>query len=120
MTAKAHTILVLDDEFMVALALADDLEAQGFAIAGPFCTVEEADAHVRSDRPDAAFLDINLGDGRNSYEFAARLKREGVPFCFLSGYSDLQVDIPELKGARLMGKPVRPEEAAETARELIG
>ncbi|MGB3794986.1 MAG: response regulator [Alteraurantiacibacter sp.] len=118
MTRKQPTILLLDDEFMVALALADHLESQGFAIAGPFCTVQEADAHITENRPDAAFLDINLGNGRNSYDFAAKLKREGVPFCFLTGYSDLRADHPELQDAHFMGKPVRPEKATETAQKM--
>ncbi|MWV28954.1 response regulator [Aurantiacibacter rhizosphaerae] len=118
MTASP-TILLLDDEFMVALALAEHLESEGFAIAGPFCTVEEADAHVALNRPDAAFLDINLGNGTNSYDFAARLKRDGVPFCFLTGYSDLQASHPDLKDSCFLGKPVRPEKVAQTAQKMV-
>ena len=72
-------ILLLDDEVIVAMALADDLEAEGFEIVGPFSNTDRAIAALDQARPDAALLDVNLGRGRTSYPLASRLGELGIP-----------------------------------------
>ncbi|MGC3974971.1 MAG: hypothetical protein QM771_11380 [Nitrospira sp.] len=47
----------------------------------------EIDGQALPARFDAAVVDLMLG-GVSTLDFAARLRSEGVPFVFASGYSD--------------------------------
>jgi CheY-like chemotaxis protein len=75
------SILVVEDEFLLAEALVDGLERCGASVVGPVPTVEKALKAVASaDRIDFAVLDINLR-GQMVYPVADALKERGVPFC---------------------------------------
>jgi CheY-like chemotaxis protein len=80
------SILVVEDEFLLAEALVDGLEQCGASVVGPVPTVEKALKAVASaDRIDFAVLDINLR-GQMVYPVADALKERGVPFLFATGY----------------------------------
>ncbi|MFB0610777.1 response regulator [Aurantiacibacter poecillastricola] len=111
-------ILIVDDEFLVALAMAQDLEENGFAVAGPYANAEDAETHIEDERPDAAFLDVNLGNGRTSYRLARRLKDMGVPFLFVTGYSSLDSEHTDLNDTKRLSKPVAPAKAVAEAEKL--
>lgn len=87
-------VLVLDDEVLVALDLADMLEEMGCRPVGPFYRAEAALAALENDRPDFAMLDVNLGRGTTSEPVARRLEELGVPFAFATGYSSSKVQVP--------------------------
>ena len=78
-------ILVVEDEFLVAVALEDDLREAGAGIVGPFSDLPAALAGVERQAFDLAVLDINLG-GTMVYPLADALLKRQVPFLFLSGY----------------------------------
>ena len=52
-----------EDEAVIAMALADDLEAAGYAVAGAFATCESALEWLKGETPDLAVLDPMLKDG---------------------------------------------------------
>lgn len=54
-------VLVVEDEWLIAMDLTTCLEDLGHRVVGPFLTVAEAEAAARSQPIDIAFLDINLG-----------------------------------------------------------
>ena len=56
-------VLVAEDEAVIAMALADDLEAAGYAVAGAFATCESALQWLKDETPDLAVLDPMLKDG---------------------------------------------------------
>ncbi len=59
----------------------------------------------RAERPfDFALLDINLGPD-TSYDIARRLREQGVPFAFASGYGDSARLPDDLSDAINVGKP---------------
>lgn len=78
-------ILVVEDEFLVAVALEDDLREAGAGIVGPFSDLPAALAGAERQAFDLAVLDINLG-GTMVYPLADALLKRQVPFLFLSGY----------------------------------
>jgi len=89
-TQRAGRLLLVEDEALIALALARDLGELGWEIIGPAGSVEEAMALVDgAELPDAAVLDINL-DGRLVYPLADWLSTRQVPFVFCSGYEQLE------------------------------
>jgi CheY-like chemotaxis protein len=83
---KAHRVLIVEDEALVAMLLETILEDMGHVPVGPAATVEEALSLIASDAPlHAALLDINLA-GQEVFPVAAALAERGVPFVFSSGY----------------------------------
>jgi two-component SAPR family response regulator len=114
-----NRILVLDDEFLVAMSLSSDLERGGYTVIGPCNGASEAMALVEKDRPDGAFLDVNLGRGRNSFELARELKRLDIPFLFVTGYSESMPMRDEFPEATFLSKPIGPDRAVEAADRLV-
>lgn len=79
-------ILVVEDEPMIACAVAMELQDAGHEVLGPAYTVEEAEQLVAARRPDLAMIDINLAGHDEGIALARRLRAEwGVPCYFVSG-----------------------------------
>ena len=79
-------ILVVEDEFLLALALEDCLTRAGHRVIGPARRRTEALAHAARSRPDLVLLDIRLADGDSGTEFAAELEDlAGVTVLYASG-----------------------------------
>lgn len=112
MTAQtSKCVLILEDEAIIALDLASGMEQAGHGVLGPFASEADALAAVEENRPDAAILDVNLGEGRTSEVIAARLAGLGVPFLFLSGHTSDKVGIFErFPDAPRVPKPCMPDD----------
>ncbi len=78
-------ILVVEDEFLVAMLIQDMLEEAGCAVAGPIPRVAEAVEAAGRDAYDAAVLDVNLAGDRID-PVAEALSRRNIPFVFVTGY----------------------------------
>jgi DNA-binding response OmpR family regulator len=79
-------ILVVEDTPVVALEIADQLQAAGHTVIGPATTIRQALELMRADHPEAAVLDIWLG-GDTSAAVASTLMAAEIPFIVLSGFS---------------------------------
>lgn len=90
MTIAGRRILVVEDEFLVALSTTDVLEDADCEIVGPASRVAMALGLALSEKLDAAVLDINLA-GEMIWPVAEALASRGVPFVFLSAYTPLSV-----------------------------
>jgi CheY-like chemotaxis protein len=83
---SGRRILLVEDEYLIAFDVASLLESKGAEVIGPAASVHEALGLLETGaRPDAAVLDINLGDER-VFPVAEELQAANVPFVFLSGY----------------------------------
>ena len=78
-------VLVVEDEVLIGLDVADLLSELGCLVAGPFRTVAEASNSINEQRPAAAVLDVNLGS-ETAIPIADALAAKGVPFVWLTGY----------------------------------
>lgn len=78
-------ILVVEDEMMVAMLLEDIISGLGCEVIGPAAREAEAMQLIKTNRIDAAILDVNLGQG-DSYEVARVLANRKIPFTFATGY----------------------------------
>lgn len=88
--ARRGRLLVVEDEALIAMAVAKDLAQLGWDIVGPAATVHEARLLLQDGSlPDAAVLDVNLG-GELVYPLAEWLQSQKVPFVFCSGYEHLE------------------------------
>ena len=80
-------ILIVEDEYLIAMDLALGLGELGAIVVGPAASLAEALEPVADTGHtlDGAVLDVNLRDER-VYPVADALTRLGVPFVFASGY----------------------------------
>jgi DNA-binding response OmpR family regulator len=79
-------VLVVEDEFLLAITLEEDLRGAGADVVGPFNELQKALTDSRRHDFDVAVLDVNL-DGTMVYPLADELVVRRKPFLFLSGYS---------------------------------
>jgi CheY-like chemotaxis protein len=85
---RDRRILVVEDEYLIAMSLQDALESAGSIVVGPVPSVDKAIQTIDSEpHIDAAVLDVNLG-GAFAYPVADRLIAVKIPFVFTSGYED--------------------------------
>ena len=98
------TALLVEDEPLVAMMMADVLSDFDFIVLGPFASVDRAIAAVDEANLHVALLDINLR-GEMVYPVAARLRQLGVPFIFMTGYAPEGVS-KEFDDAPILKKPV--------------
>ncbi len=100
-------ILVVEDEPLIGMELADALEHAGFTVLGPVTSSADALALVAKHGCDGAVLDVNLGR-ETSERLALKFAAEGVPFVTLTGYAADQLPAP-FQRAPSLTKPVRIE-----------
>ena len=60
---SVHSILIVEDEPLIAMMIEDFLDVLGKAVAGTADTVETALAVIAEGGVDAAILDVNLRGG---------------------------------------------------------
>jgi CheY-like chemotaxis protein len=98
-------VLVVEDMFLVALDLADQLTDAGCEVIGPASTVKQALERIDGVDLEGALLDVNL-DGERSFPVAEFLAARGIPFVFLTGYDGPTVFPEEFQSAPRLAKPV--------------
>ncbi|MCJ7529322.1 MAG: response regulator [Methyloceanibacter sp.] len=104
----ATRILVVEDEFLIALDIASVLEQAGLAVIGPAGTVGDALQAIEQEDVHGALLDIHLA-GEPVGRIADALKARNIPFAFVSGYGREQLP-PAHKAALLVRKPFTGKE----------
>ena len=115
-TLQGRRILVVEDEFIVALAAQDMLADLGATVVGPAVTVAEGLALAR-EALDAAVLDINM-HGVRSYAVAEALRARGVPVVFATGYAAVDDDM--VAGAPVVPKPYTPADLSAALLRVLG
>jgi DNA-binding response OmpR family regulator len=78
-------VLVVEDEYLVAVLIEDILQSAGCIVMGPIPRLREALDAVSHDDYDAAVLDVNLA-GERIDPVADALSERNVPFLFVTGY----------------------------------
>jgi CheY-like chemotaxis protein len=116
---EGKTILVVEDESLVAMLLETILEDMGCATLGPISTVDEALTVVGDGRAfDGALLDVNVA-GKEVFPVAAALKERGVPFVFSTGYGEGGLP-PEWRGQATIQKPFTEEAVQQALITALG
>ena len=102
-------VLIVEDDPILRIDIADSLADLGHEVIGPFGSVDEALRACETAAPEAAILDFNLGPGRDSREVAAMLRERGVRFAFLTGHGRSHLPA-EFAGVPLIEKPYHPSD----------
>ena len=78
-------VLVVEDEYFVAILIEEILESAGCVVMGPIPRLLEALDAVDHEDYDVAVLDVNLA-GERIDPVADALSERNVPFLFVTGY----------------------------------
>lgn len=104
-------ILIVEDEPLIALTLAEMAEAVGYEALGPVARETDAVAEAGRLQPDAILMDVRLADGGSGLVAAERIRAfSDTPIIFCTAYAeeaDLRRAVVALR-ARLIQKPVVP------------
>jgi CheY-like chemotaxis protein len=107
-------ILVLEDEPLVALDIAESLTGAGASVLSAK-TLQEGMPLAEHPQLSAAILDFQLRDG-DVGALCARLTERHIPFVIYTGYA-------EVRGACVAGvlvrKPALPETLIETVAQML-
>jgi len=108
-------VLVVEDEALIGLDIAQQLTDGGFEVVGIATSVAKALRLVEEVGCDIAVLDVSLG-AETSEPIAEELRTRGIPFVVLSGFSTLTL-AAGFRGACQLSKPIRfPALLAELRR----
>jgi CheY-like chemotaxis protein len=114
---QGRSILIVEDEPLLALELATVLEDAGFVAIGPAATPDEALHFIASTELDAALLDGNL-KGLPVDDVAAALDEREIPFVFVTGYG--RDGLPATFRERpLLAKPYKEEQLIDAAVQMV-
>ena len=114
---SGRRILVVEDEYLIAIEIERWLLEAGAEVAGPVPDAERALALIETGPLDAAVLDIHL-NCEPVYIVADRLTERGVPYLFATG----EVRIAEGSDYRshaVLGKPILDDELLRAVSRLI-
>ena len=112
-------VLVVEDEFIIALDVSETVKDLGYALEGPYPDKERAFRAIEGRLPDCAILDVLTGDGE-VYPLADALTEAGVPIIFHSGHvspSEMRMRYPE---AWACAKPCSPDKLIDVLQEAVG
>jgi two-component system, response regulator PdtaR len=110
-------VLVVEDEFLIAMDLELLLRRHGWRVLGPAATVAEALRLLQGETPDVALLDINLR-GELATPVAEELRARGVPFVLASAY-DGHALAAALAGVPNLGKPTDGRRLLAALRQAV-
>jgi len=118
-TGRAGLVLVVEDDYFIAMDLRDTLTGAGYQVLGPVGTATDALELLNKHEPAAAILDVNLGDHRVT-PVAQALATRSIPYVLASAYNDLDLDNePLLTTALNLGKPTLPGSLLTAVRQMI-
>ena len=110
--SKPVSILIVEDEALVASSVEEVLGELGFVVAGIAASGPEAISLAAACLPALALVDIRLTGPIDGIEVACKLRELGVSSIFLSGLADAET-VHRAELAQPLGfleKPFRPSQ----------
>lgn len=114
----AKRILIVEDDSILAINLADELAAEGAHVMGPAATVTDALGVIASTDLDGAVLDVNLG-GKAAFPVADALADRHIPFIFVTGYLIAHHVPPRHANVSRFEKPTAPDVICRALEEAM-
>lgn len=114
----AVSILVVEDEAVIALDLQETLIGLGYTVYGPIATGEEALIAAAELRPDLVMLDIRLAGRLDGIAVAEQLRATmDVPIVFLTAHADAET-VTRAGGTEPYAYLLKPFDESELAITL--
>jgi CheY-like chemotaxis protein len=114
---RKFVLLVVEDEVLIALMIAEQLEELGYSVAGPAHSLERG-KQLASEAPiDGALIDINLGRFGFSGPIGDILITRKIPFLFASGYVEAPVE--RFRHIPILPKPFTVERLRSAVEHML-
>ncbi|WP_029007599.1 PhyR family response regulator anti-anti-sigma factor [Azospirillum halopraeferens] len=85
----AATILIVEDDAIIAFDLAETVRSMGHIVCGTAATMDEALGLAAEHTPTLALMDIRLAEGDNGIEVARELRRQRfLPVIFVTAFPE--------------------------------
>jgi transcriptional regulator with GAF, ATPase, and Fis domain len=110
--ATPKTVLIVEDEFVVANDLRQILERAGYVVSGIAFTAAKALELTREQRPDLVLVDIHLKGAETGIDLARVLSKEGIPFIYVSANTNTSIleDVNSTQHYGFIVKPFREKD----------
>lgn len=108
-------VFIVEDEFLVAAMLEEELVDHGAVVVGPAASLKDALRVVTEGGFDVAVLDWNLG-GESSAPLGAMLQAAGIPFVISTGYGVVPAAFADCP---VLTKPYDPRELVKILDRLL-
>jgi DNA-binding LytR/AlgR family response regulator len=108
MAAEKINILIVEDESIVALDLANGLGQDGYQVAGIADNAEEAQQLFSENEVDIVLMDVNIIGSKDGIDTAVELlKKKQVPIIYLTAFTDAATinRIKQTHPAAFLSKP---------------
>jgi DNA-binding response OmpR family regulator len=115
---SAKRVLIVEDDPILAMNLADELVAEGATVVGPAANVADALDVIANSELDGAIVDINLG-GKAAFPVADALADRYVPFVFATGYLIADYIPARHVNVRRFEKPTAPGVICRALEEAL-
>ena len=112
---SGRRVLVVEDEALISLMLADALESAGAVVVGPASTVKGALDLLGEEAIDCAVLDVKLNDG-SSVPVAEALAALGIRFVIATGSETIPAGY---NSTPVLRKVFQPEEMIEAIADVL-
>lgn len=99
-----RSVLIVEDEPLIAMMLEDFLDSLGHKVAGTAESLEDAVACVEQGGFDVAILDVHLKNKEKVWPVADRLADSGVPYIVATG-GHIEPPPERHAGAPVLSKP---------------
>jgi CheY-like chemotaxis protein len=109
-------VLIIEDEYLIATTLAQMLTDGGHIVTGMVGSADKAIQMLDERQCDVAVVDANLA-GSCAAPIGTALRKRGIPFVVISGYSRQQL-LASLQDAPFLPKPVDPVELLEVVSTI--
>lgn len=118
--ARADTILVVEDEFMVCELAAEALHDEGYRVLTAADAVE-AEAILRHEQIDLLFTDIDLARNTNGLALAhcARRHLPGLPVVYTSGGCGGLSPVEAVRDSVFVPKPYLPSDIVALTNDIL-
>src|SRR4051794_24127085 len=112
------SVLVLEDDFLLAEEIASTLQAAGYRVIGPAATLDAANHLLADNKIDFGCLDVRLGGDETSLPLARSLAALGIPFVFLTAYPIAYLPV-EMRDRPKIDKPMQPAALVGLIKDLL-
>jgi PAS domain S-box-containing protein len=110
-------VLLVEDEPLVSMMLADMLSAFGHKVDGPYSRFGDAILAAKSNNLQAGILDVNLG-GEKTYAVADILTNRKIPFAFVTGYGPSAI-VSAFAHAPVLQKPIEAAKLHALLQQIV-
>ena len=104
----SKSILIVEDEPLIADDIASTLSDKGYGIMGPVDNADGASALLSKSKPNLVLLDIQIKGKRDGVQFASEVRtKHNLPFIFITSFYD-RATLDRAKATEPEGYIVKP------------